>query len=457
MPWISLASALLETALWQKRCSFLVPAAVALALSAGTGTAQEALEFSNEASAADDTFFSYGGPADSRPVLSGNWGGSRDSAAANGVTLDIFSTTFAMGVADGGLETGAVFNSRLDLYLNIDGEKAGLWQGLFLTFHGEALGGESPTTNENAGALFPPVFATSVPTGDPNELALTAAVVTQFLSEDHLVYFGKLNTVDDSNQPFVGGGMGLNGFMNASFLNSAVLARTVPYSTWGGGYVYLRDFEPIFSINVYDTNNTPTTLGWNEIGSNGATYLVQGRLPTNFMGKPGSHSLSLIHSSGNYIATRGLPESILGVILGELPALPREDSSEAVTYQFDQALWVDPANAERSFGVFGTLGLSDGNPNPIEWAASIGVAGDSPWGNRPGDSFGLGYFYTGITDEIKGLPGPFALQDEQGVEAFYNFGLAPWANLTADLQVIDPAIKAYDTEVIVGLRLKIDI
>ena len=397
----------------------------------------------------------YGGALSERSTLTGDWGGGRDKMAENGLTLDLFSTSFATGLANGGRERGMSFGSRLDAYVNLDGQRAGLWPGLFLTMHAEALFGDTPTINERAGAVLPPVFPMGVPTGDPSEFAVTSFVVTQFLSENSLVYLGKINTVDDSNQPYVGGGMGLNGFMNANFLNNPILVRTVPYSTWGGGIAYLQNFEPILSLNVYDTNNTPTSLGWDEIGSNGATWLMQGRLPTDFGGKPGSHSLTLVYSSGDYIATRDLGQSAVGVILGLLPELPREDGSKGITYQFDQALWVDPVDAERRFGVFCNIGVSDGSPNPIKWAANIGIAGSNPWAKRPGDSMGFGYFYTSLSDDLKGFPGRLALQNEQGIEAFYNFGLAPWANLTADIQVIEPMFETLDTDVILGLRLKI--
>ncbi|HXJ58968.1 MAG TPA: carbohydrate porin [Verrucomicrobiae bacterium] len=47
----------------------------------------------------------------------------------------------------------------------------------------------------------------------------------------------------------------------------------------------------------------------------------------------------------------------------------------------------------RSWGVFGNFGISDGEPNPIEWSAILGIGGSSPIPGRKQDTFGLAYYY----------------------------------------------------------------
>ncbi|MGI9245003.1 MAG: carbohydrate porin, partial [Verrucomicrobiales bacterium] len=44
---------------------------------------------------------------------------------------------------------------------------------------------------------------------------------------------------------------------------------------------------------------------------------------------------------------------------------------------------------------------------------------------------------------------------EQGVEVFYNLAVTPSFELTADLQIIDGAVKTSDTAVVGGLRGRI--
>jgi porin len=124
---------------------------------------------------------------------------------------------------------------------------------------------------------------------------------------------------------------------------------------------------------------------------------------------------------------------------------------------FDQAIWVDPNDPKRSWGLFGNAGISDGNPNPVRWAANIGLGGSSPIASRKYDSFGVGYYYVGLSDNLKDFaPRLLPLRNEQGVEVFYNVGFTPWFHLTPDLQVTIPTRERVDTSVNFGVRAKID-
>jgi porin len=88
--------------------------------------------------------------------------------------------------------------------------------------------------------------------------------------------------------------------------------------------------------------------------------------------------------------------------------------------------------------------------------------------SRPHDRFGLGWYYIDIKNPT--FTGPLttrvALQDEQGVEAYYSVALTPWAHLTPNIQVIRGAQKHtvaplpanrtdIDTATILGLRLQL--
>ena len=74
-----------------------------------------------------------------------------------------------------------------------------------------------------------------------------------------------------------------------------------------------------------------------------------------------------------------------------------------ITYLFDQALWVDPTDQTRSWGVFGNVGISDGKPNPIHWSAIFGIGGSSPIPSRKLDTFGVAYYYLGFSDDFKNV------------------------------------------------------
>ena len=93
---------------------------------------------------------------------------------------------------------------------------------------------------------------------------------------------------------------------------------------------------------------------------------------------------------------------------------------------------------------------------------TLGVGGSSLVPGRNRDTFGLGYFHVGLSNDFKNLlsgplaPPGLAQRDEQGVELFYNAGLTPWCHLSGDMQIVQPSTIALDTTILVGARLKID-
>ena len=44
-------------------------------------------------------------------------------------------------------------------------------------------------------------------------------------------------------------------------------------------------------------------------------------------------------------------------------------------------------------------------------------------------------------------------EDEVGFEAFYNLAVTPWAQLTFDVQWVNPGVKSIDDTVVLGTRL----
>jgi porin len=394
----------------------------------------------------------FGGSLLERLKLSGDWFGTRPALAGHGITLDVSNTQFYQGVTNGGLEQEFRYGGRNDYFLNLDGEKAGLWKGSFLTLHGETRYGES--SNSLTGALMPVNLMLAVPQPNGSVNALTGVKFTQMLSENMLVYTGKLNTLDDFKQPLTGAG-GLNGFLNTAMILNPVYARTVPYSTFGAGFAYLQNMEPVFAAAVFDTNNTPTVSGFDTFFDNGVTIFAQANVQTDFFDRPGHQGISGTYSSGTFpdISPSAYLDPIAGLVVTGTP----RTGSWCLTYNFDQAVYVSPEDPQRKWGVFGNLGIADSNPSPIRWFASTGISGTSPIAGRNRDTFGIGYFFVGLSAELKNLaPVLLPLRDEHGIELYYNLQVTPWCQITPDLQVISPFRDRADTSVLVGLRAKID-
>jgi porin len=401
----------------------------------------------------------FDGPWESRPKLTGDWGGVREQLRDHGVTFDVSATTYYQGTATGGLHEGFEFGGRNDYVLNLDGNKAGLWPGFFIRLHGETVYGES--ANLFTGAVVPVNIGRAHPVVSGTETALTDVRFTQALSEHFVVYGGKINTIDNVQQPFMLG-RGLDaGFMNATLLWNVILGRTLNYATLGAGAAILKGHYPVFSLTVYDTNDASTKSGFDKLFHNGALIYPTVSVPTEFFGMPGHQSIWGAYSSARYgildpesltLLPRVLQGRLSPTALGTLVR-----GSWWTAYLFDQALWVDPADKTRSLGVFGNFGISDGKPNPIEWSAIFGIAGSSPIPGRKHDTFGIGYYYLGYSDDFEDdaqLITP--VRDERGLELFYNVGVTPWCHITPDLQLITPTREVAETSVVLGLRAKID-
>jgi porin len=394
----------------------------------------------------------FGGPLLERPKLTGDWLGTRSGLRDNGITLDVSTTQFYQGVTSGGLNQAFPYGGRNDYFLNLDGEKLGLWKGSFVTLHGETRYGQS--ANSLTGALMPVNLMLTVPQPSGSITALTGLKFTQFLSENMLVYAGKLNTLDDFKQPLTGAGS-LNGFQNTAMIFNPLYTRTVPYSTFGAGFAYLKNMEPVFAVAVFDTNNTPTASGFDTFFDNGVTIFAQANLPTKFFGLPGHQGLSGTYSSGKYSDLT--PSAYLDPLRGLVVQTGQTTGSWCVAYNFDQAVYVSPDDPKRMWGVFGNLGIADTSPSPIRWFASAGFSGASPVSSRKLDSFGVGYFYLGVNDTLKSAaPRLLPLRDEHGIEAYYNVAVTPWCQITPDLQVITPFRDRATTSLLFGLRAKID-
>lgn len=394
----------------------------------------------------------FGGPIHDRPKLTGDWFGARSGLRDRGVTVDVSTTQFYQGVTTGGLERSFPYGGRNDYFLTLDGEKLGLWKGLFAKMHGETRYGES--ANFNTGALSPVNEFLLVPAKSGVASGLTGVKVAQFLSQDTAVIAGKINLFDEIVQPLTGAS-GLEGFQNVSLLFNTVLARALPYSTFGAGFLQLKDGHPVFAVSVFDTIDRSTTSAFDRMFGNGAVVFSTAILPTQFFDLPGHYGVEGVYSSGRYtnVDQSAYLDPITGLVA---PSAPRA-GTWAVGVLCDQALWVSPDDPKRVWGVFGKAGIADANPNPIRWTASGGVSGASPIPGRPRDTFGAGYFYLGISDTFKRSARPLTpLRDEQGVELYYNTRVTPWLQLTPDLQVVVPFQRQAATVLLVGLRAKID-
>lgn len=378
--------------------------------------------------------------------LDGEQSPRRKALLNNGVRFTNNLTNFYIGNTRGGIDREFRFGGHGDYLTNLDINKLGGPRGQFLQIRAEHRYGESLAGA--TGAFLPPALATDLPVSDSDNVYITNLLFTQALSESFAIYAGKLDTLDGDMNAFAHG-RGIRQFSNAAFVVNPIGLRTVAYSTLGTGFVFLNEGVPIYNFLVLNARDTTTGDGLSELFADGAVISQELRLPTNFMGKQGHQLFGAIWSSREFAALNQSPI----IVLPNVP-IARQSGSWALTYNFDQYLFVDPCDPQKGWGVFGRAGLADPDTNPIEYFLSLGIGGNSRLRGRDNDTFGLGWYYSGTSDNIA----PFLssaignLQDGQGGEMFYNIAVNKRFFLTTDTQVILPARTSIDTSLLFGLR-----
>lgn len=391
-----------------------------------------------------DDYLSYYGCSDTW------WEGQdtnfRQRLAAKGVTFNNNLTGFYYGVAGGGNEQEFRFAGHGDYLMNVDFMKAGGPPGLFLKVRAEHRMGES--IGQPAGSLLPPVLASDLPTPESENLYLTNVLFTQAFSENFAVFAGKLDTLDGDQNAFASG-RGITQFSNTAFVITPIGLRTIAYSTLGTGFVILDQGEPVFSFSVLNARDTVRTSGFDELFADGVVLAPELRLKTNFLNRPGHQLFGGTWSSRNYVALDQDPR----ILLPNVP-INREDDSWSLYWNMDQYLVVDPCNPKRGWGVFARAGIADQATNPIAYFLSAGVGGNSRLFGREADTFGVGWFYAGTSNDL--LPvlttALGGVGDSQGGEVFHNFALNSRLSITWDGQVLVPARESIDYTLVTGIR-----
>jgi porin len=243
------------------------------------------------------------------------------------------------------------------------------------------------------------------------------------------------------------GGAGIDAFWNLTF--AAPPTGTVPPYLFGM-LAKLRTEAANYHLWIYDPVSVANKSVFDDPFGEGVNIRASVEFPVTLAGLPGHQGFTALYSTqdGTDLA------SIDGILLSPTQSgtVTIKDSRYYFAWVFDQQLYRAPANAAEGFGLFGQLGVSDGNPNGLRLSFLAGLGGKGLVPGRSRDNWGIGYYYDNYSQDLKDALAPAViLRDEQGLELFYNFEITPWLVAGADLQVIKPGL-ADSTAVFPGLR-----
>ncbi len=390
-----------------------------------------------------------------RSSLTNGFLGLQPALAKHGIVADIDVPQFYQGVTGGDADQTFKYGGKVDYNLTFLGEQLGLWKGFTTIMHAETRFGESVVGE--AGAFALPNTNMLYPTPSQDITSITGLLFLQALNENVALAAGKINVVDLWAMVYPDSGRGVDGFMNLNALAAGLpWLRFVNLSVNGAGVLTMKEKQVQGGLLVFDTNNSTTEDGLDNLFDQGASVLGLWRFFTDCNGKPGSHLFVGGWSSRTYTSLDRtdwtfLPGQGGGLTPGE------ETGAWALAYYYEQVFWADPCNADRNMRLFTGWSLSDGNPSFARWNGMVSVEGFGLIHCREQDRMGVAYFYTGLSDDFRELVDPVVqLEAVQGVELYYNAAVTPWFHLTADLQIVDNENEADDTAVIAGLRGKVD-
>jgi hypothetical protein len=389
----------------------------------------------------------------------------RSDLAGRGIFIDLYATSAYQDTTSGGLKTGNSYFQNTQLSINLDTGRAGLWPGGLFHFTVQSRYGSSPDNSFTAGSFGPEYTGLELP--GPlfwQDTLPSEYFLIQSISEKFNVIVGKINGLFIADQTLFGdrfryyfANSNLNknpiysNFFNTTTLAAVGVWTTTPWLTIAGG-VHDPHTEPnTFAANAF--HNGEVNLYLEAIFAYTAGSLPGQIVPAfNWSNEPKID----LESPFGQLPPAQIPQAV-NVLLGNdspdgLPTNFKNRSSFALS-NFSQYLFVkeeDPSViADKlktgqplgGLGVFGRLGYAaPAALNMVNRNASVALLARGLLGSRQYDSFGVGFYFNGISRNLKNsirqLTAGTTVKNENGIEIFYDFAITPAINVNAGYQHI---------------------
>jgi len=253
----------------------------------------------------------------------------------------------------------------------------------------------------------------------------------------------KVNVIDlQAQNPFFGG-WGLDRFQNLAL----VLPPTgVTPATLMAASISQQIGEVTLSAMAFDPNDR-TQNSFDRLFEDGVNISLSAQWNGRLWQRSSNLGIAYILSSTKSVS---LEETYLPSEQQQRGLISPSNLTVNVGYQ----VWPSSVRPGKGIGVYGRVGLTGGDPNPIQSSLAMGISGEAMWQSRPFDGFGVGVYLYNWT---RGLETTLqsALLQEVGLEMYYNLGLTPWLTLTPNLQVIQPASAGAPLLTVLGIRSRI--
>jgi porin len=405
----------------------------------------------------------YTGKIRERSTLFGDLDGNRQRLFEKGIALDLSLTQVVQGVTSGGEEEQWRYSGTADYSLALDSQRIGLWPAGLLTVHGKTKFGRS--VNPAACTLSPVNHAYLTPdTAEESDSFLEEYYLVQGLSGKLSLVAGRLLITNYSDISRFAHDEQTQ-FLNTALRNSLLLG--VLSSAWSvHGIALPYEATPDIKLTPFLLSSNDEDDIWGSPGGLFSEYSIGllASLHWKLGGLPGEAFPLFGYNSKD---ATDLEDRDLGdcIVLGH--KLPHKNDNWLVGFSADQYVYM-PENAgmptvrtarfdktPEGIGIFLRFYYAPEDRNFWNMFLSGGVGGRGVIPSRPLDRYGLGFYALIESDDLKNQPilsGAFGT--EYGWEAFYNFALTPWLQLTTDFQYIRSGQDGFDHVGVFGMRLQ---
>jgi porin len=370
--------------------------------------------------------------------LLGPLGGKRAELSDHGVDLYLSTLVIGQSIVKGGLEKKDKLSSSYDLQVYLDSSKLGLWQGGYGLVRAEGKAGLAGV-NPYTGAIIPVNFDAVVPTPDDEGFLLTEWSYTQAFADGKVEALAGMYDIGRFYDIVPFSGPYPYRFLNAHMFFNSVLLEFAPYNLLGGLVLAKPTKWWTITTGISDPNSSADEVDWFDEGD--FDLLHEWRFMARPFGKPGWYTAGIAYRDKEQATIAQDPTS---------SQTNTTDSDWAFYANFNQWLYQNPKDPHQAIGVFGRIGITDGDVNIIKRHYSLGVSFDGMIPSRPKDIIGIVGWYNEFSDDL-----PDTLDDSSGgFEAYYSLHLPRGIRLSADVQyLIEPGlVEGNDDTLVLGLR-----
>ena len=385
-----------------------------------------------------------------RTQVNGDWGGVRTEFAKHGWFFDVYTTSAYQDVTSGGMKTGSAFVQNTQASVNVDLGRSGLTDGGLFHFTLQSRYGATPGSSFTAGTVVPQYTGLVEPGPYLYKNTLPSEYfLVQPLTKKFSVVLGKISDVYILDQTLFGNSFKYY-FANFNFNKNPITTQFYNPTAWAGLAVFTPTENWAIGGGVLDTESKSSNLALNAF--KWCNVYLTSIFSYNIAGLPGQITPSFnwsnkpkVDFSRPFAPVIGFADQQVTSLLGEptmigLPMNYKHESWFAIANASQYLYVTDDADTVKGklksgqpvngVGVFVRGGYAPQSSNTVNGDGSIALFAHGLVEDRPYDSFGAGFYYNKISGLLKRDISELTLftrniQDEKGMETFYDFAITP--------------------------------